>query len=116
MVWYILVGMLAAFGGLSIIWVLLGWILPQGNGCVLVCYGMPDEGILSRWKWLKGMGFFVCPLLAVTQEEDPLWDPEIERCTGEDLLFRLEMERNRFDGTGNGNSPGRHQRRGVSEL
>jgi hypothetical protein len=40
---------------------------------------------------------------------------DIEICAGENLLARLEMERNQV-GTGNGNPSGRHQRRGISEL
>jgi hypothetical protein len=114
MVWYILVGMLAAFGSLCIIWTLLGWILPAGQGCALVCYGLPDTGILSRWKWLRGVGLLHCPLVAVT--EHPSSDTEIEQCSGESLLSLLEMERKRFNGTGNGDSSGHHRCRGISEL
>ena len=110
----IIFGMLAAFGALSILWTALGWLLPAGQGCVLVCYGTPDIGILSRWKWLRSLGLLRCPLVAVT-EEDCL-DTETERCTGEMLLSRLEMERNRFDRTGNGNPSGHHRCRGISEL
>ena len=107
-------GALAAWGVLCALWAALGWLLPDGKGCALVCVGRPDIGILSRWKWLRGLGLLRCPLIAVT--EDLLEDSETEQCSREDLLARLEMERNRFNGTGNGNHPGRHQRRGISEL
>lgn len=112
---YVLLGALAAFGLLSMVWASLGWLLPSGRGCALVCFGKPDPGILSRYKWLRGLGLLSCPLLVVA--DDP-GEPEdgIEICTGEELLSRLEMERNRFHGTGNGDPPGRDQRRGVSEL
>ena len=105
---YVFFGAMAAFGLLSILWACLGWLLPAGEGCVMVCYGKPDDGILSRYKWLKGMGFLRCPLWVITEET--------EICTGEELLSWLEMERNRFAGTGNGDPSGRHQRRGISEL
>jgi len=110
----IVFGTLAAFGALSILWTVLGWLLPAGQGCVLVCYGTPDEGILSRWKWLKGLGLLRCPLVAVTEEACP--DTETEGCSPEALLSRLEMERKRFNGTGNGDSSGHHRCRGISEL
>ena len=109
---YVILGAFAAFGLLSAIWAVLGWLLPSGKGCALVCYGMPDIGIVSRWKWLHGLGLLRCPLIAVTEENCE----ETENCAGEDLLTRLEMERNRVHGTGNGDPSGRHQRRGISEL
>ena len=95
MVGNILFGTLAACGALSILWVTLGWLLPAGQGCVLVCYGTPDLGVISRWKWLRSLGLLRCPLVVITEE--PCQDAEIERCAGEALLSRLEMERNRFD-------------------
>ena len=107
----VIVAALAAFGLLSMVWALLGWWLPAGKGCALVCLGAPDLGIVSRWKWLQSLGLLRCPLIAVTDEAAE----DIEICAGENLLARLEMERNQV-GTGNGNPSGRHQRRGISEL
>ena len=106
---------LAAIGLLSLGWGILGWLLPDGKGCALVCLGQPDEGILSRYRWLRGIGFLRCPLIVVTDSEEDR-DSWIEICAGEALLARLEMERSLVHGTGNGDSPGRHQRRGISEL
>lgn len=112
---YILVGTLAAFGALSMLWTLLGWLLPGAKGCVLVCWGVPDEGILSRFWWLRGTGLLTCPLLAVVPEGTDVPEPA-QICTGAELFARLEWERNQFHGTGTGDSSGRHQRRGISEL
>ena len=110
---YIVMGTLAAFGALCLGWLLLGWLLPSGEGCAVVCFGEPDEGILSRYLWLRNMGFLHCPMLAVA--EDPgQREGSVEYCGGEQLLLRLELERNH--GTGTGDPPGRHRRRGVSEL
>ena len=109
---YVIMGMLAAFGLLSMVWVAFGWLLPGGQGCVLVCYGAADPEIIARWKWLQSLGFLRCPLVAVTEESCE----ETENCAGAELLTRLEMERNRVHGTGNGDPSGCHQRCGISEL
>ncbi len=115
MIGYVILGTLAAFGCFSALWALLGWLLPDGKGCALVCYGAPDEGILARAKWLNSLGLLNVPLLAVSETGEGI-PPGTEKCSREDLLPRLEWERKRVDGTGNGDHPGRHQRRGVSEL
>ena len=113
---YFLIGMLAAFGLFSAVWALFGWLLPGGRGCALVCMGFPDEGIRSRYRWLCGIGFLHCPLLIVAEEELQLPEGNMEICSREELLSRLEQEKNRFNGTGNGDHSGRYQRRGISEL
>lgn len=112
---FIIMGTLAAMGALSLLWLLAGWLLPAGQGCVLVCFEMPDEGVLSRYRWLRGAGLLCCPLLAV-EAGQPLRAEDIEYCSGEELLSRVEWERKRTNGTGNGDSPGCGQCRGVSEL
>ena len=108
----VILAALAAFGLLSMVWVLLGWLLPSGRGCVLVCYGEADMGMISRWKWLQSLGLLRCPFVAVTEKTSL----DTENCAGEELLDRLETERNRFHGTGNGDPAGRDQRCGISEL
>ena len=112
---YFVIGFFAALGAFSLLWGLLGWLLPAGQGCALVCLGEPDEGILSRYLWLHGTGLLRCPLLAVVPPEASD-SGKAENCTREALLARLEWERNRVHGTGNGDPPGCDQRRGVSEL
>lgn len=111
---YVILGTLAAFGALSALWTVFGWLLPGVKGCALVCWGYPEEAVIARVKWLKGLGLLSCPLLIVAEEGEDCPDGEI--CSGENLLSRLEMERNRFDGTGNGDHTGNHQRGGVPEL
>lgn len=106
---------LAAIGLLSLGWVLFGWLLPSGKGCALVCFGAPDVGIVSRYKWLRGMGLLHCPLIAVVDKPE-LLDEQTEICAGEQLLSRLETERNRVHGTGIGDSSGRDQCHHISEL
>jgi hypothetical protein len=110
----VILGTLAAFGALCAVWTVLGWLLPGLKGCALVCMGTPEEEILTRYRLLQGMGLLDCPLLVVTDTEEERTDIEI--CGGKDLLSRLEWERKRFDGTGNGDHSGHYQRGGVSEL
>ena len=112
---YVIWGTLAAFGLLSALWVLVGWILPEGKGCAFVCFDIPDEGIVARYRWLRSIGLLHCPLLVVTQKER-IFLEDAEICRGEQLLSRLEWERQRFHGAGDGDPTGRSQRRGVSEL
>lgn len=112
---YIIVGVLAAFGAYSLVWTLFGWLLPSGQGCALVCFGQPDEGVLTRFWWLRGTGLLRCPLLAVVPEETEL--PVLaEKCSGEALLARLKWERNQVHGTGNGDPAGCDPCSGISEL
>ncbi len=115
MMGYFVVGTLAAFGAFCAIWAAFGWLLPRGRGCAVVCYGMPDEGILTWAGWLRGAGFLNVPVIAVTEEICPLAG-HTEICSPEALLSRLEQERNSVHGTGNGDYSGRSQRRGISEL
>lgn len=111
---YVILGTLAAFGALCAAWAAFGWLLPGLKGCMLVCLGAPDEEILAKYKVLNGLGLLDCPLLVVAEEGVCGSDTEI--CSREELLSRLEWERKRFDGTGNGDHSGHHQRGGVSEL
>ena len=115
LLWYFLVGTLAAFGVFCVLWVLLGWLIPVGKGCALVCWGEAGEETLAGFRWLRGLGLLHCPLIVVTEDcgESP---EQTENCRPEQLLVRLEQERNRFDGTGNGDPTGRGQRRGISKL
>ena len=113
----IILGTLAAFGCLSLLWVLLGWLLPGGRGAALVCVGVPDVGVLSRVRWLHSLGLLQLPLLVVTEAEVPeaMWDG-MEYCSGEGLLARLEQERMDGYGTGNGDPAGHRGCGGLSEL
>ena len=114
MLGYIILGMLAAFGTLSALWAVFGWLLPGLEGCVLVCWGVPEEEIFTKYELLKGLGILFCPFLVVTEGQYD-W-PDMEICRPEALPDRLKWERKRFDGTGNGDYTGNHQYGGISEL
>lgn len=108
---YVILGLLAAFGLLSGLWAAFGWLLPGDKGWVMVCYGTPRQDQLARIRWLKRLGLLSCPVLVVAETGET--EPDTEICSRENLLSRLEWERNRFDGTGNGDHSGHHQRGGV---
>lgn len=114
---YVALGALAAFGLLGILWASLGWLLPAGKGCALVCAEDADEGILSRYLWLRELGLLRCPLIIMSESESLYQKiPGVERVSPGALISRLKEERYGNDGTGNGDSSGRSERRGVSEL
>ena len=94
---FVLIGFLAAYGALSVLWAGLGWLLPGMKGCAVVYMGTPNEGVCRRYRWLRGLGLMDCPLLAVTEEAET---EEIEVCGPENLLSRLAWEAERFGGTG----------------
>ena len=113
---YILVGALSAWGVLCLLWAVLGWLLPDGKGIALVCLEEADPGIISRYGWLRGLGFLRCPLLVLSDRESEYRIDGLETIGPEDLTSRLQEERYGTNGTGNGDSSGRGERRGISEL
>ena len=64
MVWYILFGFFAAFGLLSAIWTLLGFLLPAKCQCSLLLLCDPEEelAMLQRLLWLRDLGFLRCKI------------------------------------------------------
>ena len=120
MVLYVLIGTLAAVGLMSVLWVCFGWLLPGAKGCAFVCVGWPEEGLQSRYRWLRDLGILHCPMLIVTENQtdktEVFFGSGMEICSWDALWQRLERERTNRDGTGNGNPPGRNQCRGISEL
>ena len=111
---YFVLGMLAAFGLLSILWVLFGGLLPGGKGCAVVFFGTPEPEIFTRFWWLRSLSFLNCPVIVVTENAKQMKNVEI--CNEEELLPRLRQEYERYHGTGTGDPAGRSQRCGISEL
>ena len=124
MEYHVLMGALAAFGLFSALWAAAGWLLPGGKDGVAVCFCQP--GLLQlptvrRWHMLRQLGLLRCPVILVDcglsdVEKRELCRLGTEICSPEALAQRLELERNRFDGTGNGDHSGHSGCRGVSEL
>ncbi len=65
MIWYVIIGFLAAFGALCAMWAVFGLLLPGARGGVLVCLCRDgnENAILRRYTWLTGMGLLRCPLV-----------------------------------------------------
>lgn len=94
---------LAAFGCLSVLWALVGFLLPGQRGTAMV-YQWRDHGegeqALRHYGWLRDLGLLRCPLLLIdcgmTEEERTRLlknRPGVEICKLEELLSRLEQER-----------------------
>lgn len=115
MLGWFLVGALAAFGALCVLWVSFGWLLPQPEGFTIVCWGMPEPETFTRFWWLRSLGLLQIPLLIVAEGEEPP-GPGTEIISREALLFRLEQERREDHGTGNGDHTGHCQCGDLSEL
>ena len=107
MVWYVIIGALAAFGLVCALWAALGWLLPGSTGAALVCVvrpGRAEEAVIRRYRWLRDLGLLKGPLLLVRQGwEGPEAEALLRRCPGiefcepEELASRLELERERLD-------------------
>ena len=110
---FIVFGMLAAFGGLCALWLLAGIRLPGGGEGVMVCCwrdSAAGRGLVIRWRLQWELGLLRGRLAVVDRG-----------LTEEDRRFLARWGRNveiweREDGEGTGDHPGRHQRRGLSEL
>lgn len=106
----IVLAVLAAFGVLSMLWALLGFLLPGQRGTAMV-YLWHDHGegeqALRHYGWLRDLGLLRCPMLVIdcgmTEEERTRLlknRPGVEICTLEELSSRLEQERKEVVGTG----------------
>ncbi len=126
MVWLFCVGIMAAFGIICALWALFGWLLPGNREGLVICFGtpgLPESGFIRRYLFLRDWGLLGSDLLVVDQglaEPERRWLENrrcgIELCEPEELPARLELERKRIAGNGNGDHTGRDQRCGVSEL
>lgn len=104
---WIILGVLAAFGVLSGVWALFGWLFSCGIGGALVCMCRPggqEMALVQRYSWLRGVGLIRSPMLLVgstlsLREQALLCRkyPGIEFCSLEELAPRLEVERDRLD-------------------
>jgi hypothetical protein len=89
---YICIGTLAAFGLLSMLWCLFGWLLPSGKNGVLICIG--DPVFLHRFLWLRSLGLLRCPLRVPEgdfsqKQRDELSERGVEICSRERLLSEI---------------------------
>ncbi|MBO5891849.1 MAG: hypothetical protein J6Q30_03950 [Oscillospiraceae bacterium] len=117
----IVVGVLAAYGLMCVIWSLLGLWLSGGKGWAAVCYaGKGQTAALRRCRWLRSWGLYRGPIFLVSRGKTP--EPgvslareteDVEICTLEALPARLELE---FTYAGSADLTGHRSGGGVSEL
>ena len=101
---YVLIGALAAFGLLCVLWIGYGFFLPKAVGGVIVYPGnLTEQGMnfTLRCIWLREMGLLHCPLIAVEDdlnEGERIWltSHGIEICSREELSNRLGIGENGF--------------------
>ena len=109
----VVLGALAAFGALCAAWLLLGPALPGDREGIMVYpwrSAAAGRGFVARWRLQWELGLLRGRLAVIDLG-----------LTEEDRLFLARWGRNveiweREDGTGIGDHPGRHRRRGVPEL
>lgn len=107
MAWLIIIGTFAAWGAFCLLWVLLGWLLPGEDGYLLLCPGASHrhtDGVLLRYRWLRGLGLLSGPLLLPESAYSPAEQailqrkhPGIEFYSLDALQARLELEREKLD-------------------
>ena len=100
---FIVITVLAAFGGFCVLWTIFGTLLPGQRGAAAVCLcksGAAEEPMIRRYLWLYNTGLVRCPLLLVDcglteQERASLLrrGHSITLCTPEELPTLLKQER-----------------------
>lgn len=116
---YVIIGALAAFGLLCAVWLVYGLCCGSSSGRILLLE-CGDFGVIRRCLWLREMGLLRCPLA--------VWEPELS------MAEEIWLEHHGIEiwkpsrlgevwetgakehGAGAGDTPGRHQCGGVSEL
>lgn len=104
---WIILGVLAAFGGLCALWALFGFLLPGQRGAVTVCLCRGDgteEALIRRHRWLRDVGLTHCPLIlldgGLTEEaKGRLTRQGHTVCDMAELSARVEQEREKLDRT-----------------
>ena len=101
----IIIGVLAAFGGLCVLWVLFGFLLPgqRGSVTVFLCRGGEEEHhLIHRHRWLQDLGLIHAPLvgldIGLTEEQrTQLTHRGVTICNPAELSAILEQERKNLD-------------------
>ena len=95
MLWYVIIGFLAAFGALCALWVLLGAWLTDAAPCCVVLFPAPgrEEAAVRRFLWLRELGLIKGRLILVC-DTPPAHLPSVVECmTREQYGQTLEQER-----------------------
>ena len=95
MLWFILLGALAAFGLLCCIYCVGGLFLSADSRPRLICLlpqGHHPDGAIARYRVLRDLGLVHGPLLILGAAPENL-GVDVEFCTAQELFPRLELER-----------------------
>ena len=95
MLWYVIIGFLAAFGALCALWVLLGAWLTDAAPCRTVLFPAPGrEGAAARRVlWLRELGLLKGRLTLVCERPPAHLPPGVECLSWEQYSQVLEQER-----------------------
>lgn len=101
---WIVIGALAAFGGLCVLWVLFGFLLPGQRGAVTVCLccgNGAEEALIRRYHWMRDVGLVHCPLVLLDgglseEYKAALTQRGLTVCDMAELAARLEQEREKL--------------------
>lgn len=99
MLWFILLGALAAFGLLCCAYCTVGLFLSNDRRPLLICMLPRDhhpDGAVARYRILRDLGLVRGPLLIIGTGSENM-GADIEFCTARELPARLELERNDLD-------------------
>ena len=96
-----LFAVLAAFGAWSLVWCVLGWLLPNIPMVLLFrCRdGQQPDSAIARHSWLNSLGLLHGPLIIVgniPEREQKVWmqsHPNVKFITPEELPSVPELER-----------------------
>lgn len=106
MIWYVMIGVFAAFGVLCALWVLLGVFLPGSRGCAaaVLCPPEQEEILLRRYLWLRELGLTRCRLILLDshlpeEKQQRIMEKyrDVEFCTLAQWRAGLEQERKEID-------------------
>ena len=92
---YLVLAVLAAFGVLSLLWAMFGWLLPVCREGWILCPGRTgDLAAVYVYLWLRSMGIVRCPLVLADlglsgEERTRLTEKGIEICSLAELSERL---------------------------
>ena len=116
---FVWVGVLAAFGAVSALWIAYGLCCGKPVGKLLILSD-GKKGLIRRLLWLREIGLLSCPMVLIDpnlDEMDAMWvlsrGVEIWNTS---RLGEADDIGERIYGAGTGDPTGRHQRGGVSEL
>ncbi len=90
---YVMIGALAAFGALCVLWLLCGLLLPRPRGGRLVYFASEtnEELVLRRYFWLRDLGFLRCELVLVDSRIPPRRQSKItEKCNSVRFYTRAQ--------------------------